>query len=230
MKATYSFDQIAHFRLLLEQKEVSPVLLQEFYDSGLLANLLEVREPKNLNRDAVREVFGLAPQNPPMPPLLEEVGTIVIPATTGQFVARKEFVLNYGSNAKPGLRIVYVDPELLDVIEEPVAEATLRYWRLTRPSLDGPILAGFGNRPDLAILLRQIHWLMKRQPNGESGPLLTNGRVNIFYLLGLLRAVGVYWGSASGGWLVGAISATHPVEWSDGFRVFSRNSSVALAV
>ena len=66
MKATYSFDQIAHFRLLLEQKAVSPEMLQDFYDSGILADLLEVRESKKLDRDAVRRVLGHEPLNPPL--------------------------------------------------------------------------------------------------------------------------------------------------------------------
>lgn len=231
MSATqYPFDQIAHFRRLLEQKGVSPERLQEHYALGAISDVLEIPNPKEVTpemRDAARSAYGLPPLNPP---LLEPVGTITIPALLGRFSAREKLVLNYGSTAKPGARIVYIDAELLDVREEPVAETTLSYAQLTHSALDGPILAALGNRPGLAIHLRQIYWLIGEQPNGEPGTLLNNGRANIFYLPGLVRVVGVHWLAGGGGWYVRACSVTYPDRWYDGRRVFSRNSSVAVAV
>lgn len=164
------------------------------------------------------------PAAPVQPPLLEYVGMITIPALTGPFVARKKFISNYGSAAKPGVRIAYVSTELLDVIEDSQAETVISYAQLTRQELDGPILTSLGNRPDLAVLLRQIYWLMEQQPNGESGTLLNNGRANIFYRPGLKRVVDVDWVAARGGWSVYLSGDGDPCRWGAGRRVFSSNS------
>lgn len=218
-KATYTFEQVEHLVGLAKQKGVSSDQLQDHFDVGILSDVFEVVDPKKLDRDAVRKALGLAPLNPP---LLEPVGTVTIPALPGRF--------NYGPNAKSGVRIAYVDAELLNVIEEPVEETAISYARLMRSSVDSPILAALGNRPDLAILLRQIYWLMEQQPNGEPGTLLTNGWANIFYLPGLTRAVHVYWNAGHDGWSVAAVPVTNPYRWHGGFRVFSSNSCAAVAV
>ena len=162
--------------------------------------------------------------------LLELVSTVKIPALAGRFSVREKFVLNYGKKAEPGVRISYLGDNfrswLSDTIEEPTAEATLTYFRLTRSEFDGTILASLGNRLDLVILLRQIHWLMEQQPNGEPGALLNNGWANIFYMTGLLRLVSVDW--SVDGWLVDAFSVTNPIGWDDGHQVFSCNSMVTV--
>ena len=233
MKATqYGFDQIAHFRVLAEQKGVPPERLQEHYKLGAIADVLEIPDPKKITpemRDAARQAYGLPPLNPP---LLEPIGTIIIPALTGRFSANEKFVLNYGSQARPGVCIADLDSNFKawfgEVIEEPTAEAVVGYARLTHSSVDGPIIVALGSHPDLTIFLCQIYWLMEQQPNGEDGALLTNSWANIFYMPGLLRAVLVRWFADDGGWSVGADSVEHPDGWIDSDRVFSRNSLVAV--
>ncbi len=167
------------------------------------------------------------------PPLLEPVGTITIPALTGRFSAREKYVLNYGQKAKPGVRIAYLDSNFQtwfgDAVEGPIAEASLNYARLTRSELDGPILDLLGNRPDLAVFLRQIYWLMEQQPNGEPGKLLNDGWASIFYMPGLTRVARLYWCAGYGGWDVFARSVTDPRGWRDGRQVFSSNSCAAVA-
>ena len=167
------------------------------------------------------------------PPLLEPVGTVAIPALAERFNAGEKFILNYGRKAKPGVKIAYLDENFQtwfgEAVEEPTAEATLSYFRLTRPELDRPILAALGNRPDLAIFLRQIYWLMSGQPNGEPGTLLNDGCAILFYVPGLARVVHVRWSAGFGGWHVSARSVTDPDRWDVGRQVFSSNSLAPVA-
>lgn len=165
--------------------------------------------------------------------LFQVLGTVTIPATTERFVARDKFILNYGKNAKPGVRISYLDDNFsawfLDKVEEPATEITIRCARLTRSELDGPITAELGDHKETT--LAQIYWLMERQPNGDKGRLLTNGWATVFYapdVNGVLRAVVVGWRGL--GWIMCATSVEYPSGWRDGAQVFSRNSLVAVAV
>lgn len=228
MKATqYPFDQISHFRVLVEQKGVSSDLLQEFYDSGLLADLLEVGKPKKLDREVVRKALGLPPLNPP---LLEPIGTVAIAATIGQFIVREKFVLNYGSGAKPGVRIAYLGLNFsgwfFDKIEGPKREMTLRSAKLVRAELDKEIRKELGVERE-ETTLADIYALLEKQPDGRPGVLLTNGFANIFYVRdakGVLRVVGVHWRAFDGGWVMDALSVEDPSGWNGGYQVFSCNS------
>ena len=104
-----------------------------------------------------------------------------------------------------------------------MAATELRYAKLTRSSLDAPILEELGDKAEAS--LSQMYALMARQANGQEGVLLTNGWANIFYVRdinGELRAVRVRWDGR--GWFVDAYSVTYPNGWYDGNRVFSRNS------
>ncbi len=106
-----------------------------------------------------------------------------------------------------------------------VAETTLRYQDLVKNSLDRPIIEALGGEAKAETSAAEICGLLEKQPNGEDGPLLTNGYANIFYVRdvnGVLRAVGVGW--SDGGWDVIARSVVGPREWGAGDRVFSRNS------
>lgn len=224
MKPT--LDQAGKLIELVSQSGRTGEWVQEhLVGSGAFSDLLEVNNLKDKDRNERRRFFDLKPLNPP---LLEPVDTVIIPALAGCFSARKKFVLNYGGKAKPGVLIAYLGDNFRsrcgDAVEEPAAEATLSYARLTRSEFDGPILASLGNRSDLAVFLRQIYWLIERQPNGESGTLLTNGWANIFYMPGLLRAVHVDWRARGVGWGVGAGSVSGPDGWCDGDQVFFRNS------
>ena len=154
--------------------------------------------------------------------LLAQLGTVVIPAITVQFVVREKLVVG-NSPIKIGWLGEDLEAWFLGKIEEPTVEITLRYAKLTMASRDGPIMAELGENKETT--LAQIYALMERQPNGEQGVLLTNRWANIFYVCdanGDLRAVDVYWGVD--GWYINARSVAGPRGWGGMDRVFSRNS------
>jgi len=157
--------------------------------------------------------------------LMEMVGTVAIPATTEPFVASEHCVL--GGDPK---KITWLSDLFREwfwgKIEPPMAKTELRYAKLTKNSVDGPIMDELGGVKETT--LAEIYALMKRQPNGEQGVLLTNGWANIFYVPdanGTLRAVLVYCNSV--GWGLLAHSVGSLFRWHGEYRVFSRNSSAS---
>jgi len=171
-----------------------------------------------------------APAPKPRTNLLEPVSTIVIPATTGTFVAKEKFVQDTGRKAK--VKISYLGDNLKSWFlsgkgktEDPITEQTLRYGKLRKSSVDAPIIAELGGNEKAETTLTEVFSLMEKQPNGEEGALLNNGWWNILYVKdqnGVLRAVLVYW--LVDGWNVYARSVGDPYGWYDGYQVFSRNS------
>lgn len=168
---------------------------------------------------------------PPTPSILELVSTIVVNATTGKFVAKEKFVRDTGCKAK--VKISYLGDNFTEWFlfsgsgktEDPTSEQTLRYHKLRKSSVDGPIITEIGGEEKSETTLTEMFFLMEKQGNGEAGVLLNNGYVNIFYIRdqkGVLRAVYVYW--SDGGWDVRANSVEYPYGWNDGDQVFSRNS------
>jgi hypothetical protein len=110
-------------------------------------------------------------------------------------------------------------------IEEPVGDKELRYGKLVKGTVDGPIIQELDGEAKAETTLSEVFALMEKQPNREDGVLLTNGWANIFYVKdieGVLRAVLVDW--SGDGWGVGARSVGSPDDWDAGGRVFSRNS------
>lgn len=158
---------------------------------------------------------------PSVAPLFAHLGTVTVSATDKWFVAREKFVS--GSAVKISFRGDNFQGWFLAKTEEPLAEIELRYAKLTRLSVDGPILTELGDKAEST--LAQVWALMERQPEGKEGVLLTNGWANLFYVRdanGTLRAVHVGWGG--NGWSVGAHSVANLYGWGVGRRVFSRNS------
>ncbi|TRZ64267.1 MAG: hypothetical protein D4Q79_01870 [Spirochaetia bacterium] len=196
--------------------------LQDVIESGFLADVRDANNIADVNRDKLRQFFGLKPLGPS---LLRFIGEVNIPATTEKFVARNKFVVDTGENAP--VKISYLGDNFqewfLGKIEESAAETTLRYAELVESSIDKPILSELGDTAETT--LSAVYALMERQQNREDGALLTNGYANIFYVRdvnGELRAVRVYW--RGGGWGVRAGSVGRPTTWDDGYRVFSCNS------
>ena len=153
--------------------------------------------------------------------LLSPITTVKIPAT-GKFFASDHFTVNikavkfawFGDNFKQ---------HFLHKEEAPQGEVELKVSKLKKNSLDKPILNELGDKAETT--LASIWELLKKQPNGEQGTLLTNGCANIFYVRdskGVLWAVGVDWRGV--GWRVSANSVEGPRVWSGGGLVFSRNS------
>lgn len=223
MKATFTFKQIGHLVLLVEQKGVtSGDQLQDHIDAGPLADVFEIPDPKKITlemRDAARRAYGLPPLRPP---LLEALGIIAI-AATSEFVVSERFVV--------GDKYRYISGNFkacfYDKTEKQAARTKLRYAKLTRAALDDEIRKEIGAELEETTLV-EIDKLTERQKNGEPGVLLTNG-ANIFYVrdaTGTLHAVYVYWSGE--GWNVNADSVARPYRWCGGHRVFSRDSSVAV--
>lgn len=216
MKPT--LDQAGKVIELISQSGRTDEWVQEhLIGSGAFSDLLAVDNLRDMNRDARRRFLGIKPLNPL---LLEHLGTTDVLATTGPLIVRDEFVIGVngvtclGENFKQ-----WFYPK----VEVPTAAATLRYSKLTRSELDGPITEELGGAVE--TILGHVLALIKRQKNGEAGVLLNNGLANIFYVkdaAGLLRAVRVLWLGV--GWSVDAFSVSNPHRWFHENRVFSRNS------
>jgi len=159
--------------------------------------------------------------------LLIPVGTTIVAATTTLFVARDRFVVNTGKKAP--VKISYLGDNFKDWFlrkeEQSFEGSTLKYGKLFRSSVDGPILKELGGEAEAETTLTELYALMEVQKNGEKGILLTNGYANIFYVrdaAGSLRAVFARW--YDGGWYVYAYAVTNPGAWFGGGQVFSRDS------
>ncbi len=187
------------------------------------------------NRGAMKRALhgALVPQTPetakPAPqPLLIPVGTVVVAATTTPFVVRDRFVQNMKLDAP--LKISYLGGNFkewfLGKTEKPFAGSTLRYAKLSRNSTDASIIAALGGEEKAETTLSEFFSLLEKQPDGKSGPLLTNNSwVNILYIKDVndvLRAVFADWNGD--GWFVGADAVTGPYPWDDERQIFSRDS------
>ena len=169
-------------------------------------------------------------QPKPTPSILELVSTVVVPATTGNLVAKEKFVRDTGRKAK--VKISYLGDNFTEWFlsvsgktEDPITEQALRYHKLRQSSVDGPIIAELGGAEKSETTLSEMFALMEKQGKGEDGVLLNNGYANIFYIKdqnAVLRAVCVFW--YGDGWFVVAYSVEDPYRWRDGNQVFSRNS------
>lgn len=152
--------------------------------------------------------------------LLESIGATVV-APVKEFMAKDFFKL--GTSA--GVTIAYLGDNFkenfLKKVERDIAGTTLKSFRLKEASLDQPIITELG--PKHETTLAHLWELLKAQPNGKPGTLLTNGCANIFYIRdteGILWAVGAGW--RSGGWYVYACSVEAQNGWNAVSRVFGR--------
>jgi hypothetical protein len=164
------------------------------------------------------------------PSIFELVSTVVVSATTSKFVAKDKFVVNTKRNAPVKISAVWDNFTSWFLsgegkTEDPISEQTLRYHKLRKSSVDGPIITELGGEEKSETTLTEMFSLMEKQKNGEDGVLLNNGYANIFYIRdqnGVLRAVYVFW--RDDGWNVNAGSVESPDGWDGGHQVFSRNS------
>jgi hypothetical protein len=151
---------------------------------------------------------------------------VKIPALIGTFPVEKYFVCDVSEKAI--VKISYLGDNfkkwfLCQTVS--VREAVcLDVWKLTKNSLDNLILTELGLGKG-ETTLDIVFVMMKNQPKGEEGILLTNGRANIFYIKDVsdvLRAVSVVW--LCNGWYVCATPVESPYESHKDGLVFSRNS------
>lgn len=109
-------------------------------------------------------------------------------------------------------------------IEKNVTECKLRVHKLLRNSRDLNIRTEITEEKE-ETFLAHIWEMLKLQPTGEKGALLTNGYANIFYVRdteGVLWAVDAHWSAFSSEWILHARSVERPHVWSSDSQVFSR--------
>ena len=184
--------------------------------------------PKETLTEKLMEIFGKNPPSISPEFLIDFIGTFIVPATTKPFIAREHFIIDTSKKAK--VRISYLGDNFkenfLGKIEESFAGSTLRYGRLKKSSVDAPIIAELGGEVKAETSLAEMFALMRQQPSGESGALLTNGYANIFYIRDKNRMLwAVYCNWDDGVCNVDAYSVDNPLGWGDGLQVFSRSSS-----
>jgi hypothetical protein len=110
----------------------------------------------------------------------------------------------------------------LGKVETDVAPATIRIYKLKEDANDARIIPEIGEEVAETTLFH-FYEMLKKQPSGEDGDLLTDGKDNIFYIkdkVGELWAVRCRWESDE--WNVYADSVTDPYEWRAGDQILSR--------
>jgi len=228
---TATLKQSTEVLKLILEKEISDEQLQWMLESGALSDLLDAN-PDGYDRDAYRKFLGLNLLNP----LLIPVDTVAVPATAILFVAREHFVMNARDDAPVKISCLRDSSEgnfensrfgrwFLGKKEQPFGGSNLRYGKLSRPSVNEPIIAELGGEEEAETTLTEFFILLREQKKSKSGPLLTNGRPNIFYIRdvsGVLRSVRACW--FDGGWDVRALAVADPRAWDDNSQVFSRIS------
>lgn len=135
------------------------------------------------------------------------------------------------ANAKRGDKCEISVADLLALVKEPpisgktetgLQSTTLAVHELVEASSVVSIIAELGDKHETS--LAYLWALLKKQPKGEDGPLLTDGYTNIFYIrdaTNTLQVVGVSW--SSNGWHIhafGVVDFAHL--WDTKDRVFSR--------
>ena len=162
--------------------------------------------------------------------LLKFVGTVLVPATTGKFVAKDKFMVNTLHDAP--VKISKVGDNFTKWFlcgdgktEDPISEQTLRYAKLRKASVDSSIIEELGGEAKAETMLFAMFSLMEEQRYGKKGVLLNNEYANIFHIpdkFGVLRAVYVRWNAGGWhvGWYVDAFLVGDSFKWLDGDRVF----------
>jgi len=158
--------------------------------------------------------------------ILEFISTVTTLATTTKFVAKDKFVININPNTL--VKISYLGDNFTNWFlsgdgktEDPISEQTLRYHKLRKSSVDGPIITELGGEEKSETTLTEMFSLMEKQKNVEDDVLLNNGYANIFYIRdqnGVLRTVDVRW--YDDGWYVSTHSVEDQNRWDSGYHVF----------
>lgn len=193
----------------------------------------------------IMAVSGCAPP-PPQHCIFMKSGTVAVAATTTPFVAKDHFAVNTKKDAAVKISQLSINFKswFLGKTEMPFTGSTLYYRGLGYGDESGEEIGGEKYETTLAELFS----LIEKQPNGESGTLITDGYDNnIFYVRdvnGVLRVVKVLWLTDGGGWSVyagnlrklrlrwsgdwGGDDSPLPLAdqdiWNDGDQVFSHNS------
>ena len=186
---------------------------------------------KNIGEANARAIIaGKAKVSVVMESVMTLVTTFIFQAQP-RFVARDHFKVDTSDKAEVKIAFIWDDfqSHFLGKIEEAVVEVELAVRSLDKDLLDKDIRAELGEEKE-ETTLAQFWALLKAQDHGQSGPLLTNGYANIFYIRdakSTLWAVNANWNADNGGWNVNANSVTNPNRWNAGNQVVSRNYDVS---
>ncbi len=156
--------------------------------------------------------------------LLKRVTTTSVSGAK-EFVAKDVFKPNNLGRIKFWLGNNF-QTQLLGKIEKNVPDAKLAISVLAKSSKNMPIMAELGDQAETA--LAYLYELISRQPRGEVGPLLTDGRANIFYIRDAnsqFWVVYTSWFSTRREWCLDARFVEYPYPWYGGRQVVSQVSS-----
>lgn len=170
--------------------------------------------------------------------LLVFTDTLRIPPAKTHFVVKDTIVVNAKKKnlSRDVVRVRYIcgdfEKYFLKMTEPRFEGSVLARYTLSRWSKDYWIIREAGGIEHAATTLTEVVALMKLQPMGERGRLLTNGKANIFYvrdLNGVLRMVLVIWWAEADsiGWNLcsDAGSGLEGGLWNAGSQVFFRNAT-----
>ncbi len=185
---------------------------------GGLAKLELVKGDPDFVPELFRYFDARAASRAPKPPILVPVTTFPL-AGSARFNPAEHYKLK---GTPDGVRITYLGDNfqrLLAAVEIDVPAVRACVHRLSKRSVDGPILDELGGLEAAQLFLAHLWQLLAAQPTGQQGKLLTNGWANILYIKGW--AVAARWHADSGGWYLYANPVTYPRPWHGGSQVFS---------
>ena len=105
-----------------------------------------------------------------------------------------------------------------------VPTTPLNVYQLSQASDDGPILAALGGWEMTKTRLAYVAHLIKLQPRGQEGPLITNRIPNSFYIednFGECRVVRCSWDPFFKQWRIESDPLMYPSVWGMGTRIFT---------
>lgn len=209
-------DQIADLVRHAVRKAVTDGLL----DPKLLQNIIEnggVLQAAML--PVLTKVVGILVDSA----LLEPVSFVQV-AGVEAFDAKTKFI---AATTTDGVKVGYLSEDFnanfLNKIEIDVSPQRIRIHKPRKESVDQPIIEELGGGELIETNLATMWELLKKQGQGQSGELLTNGNANIFYIRDgndTLWAVYCRW--HEGRWNVYLGSVAGPYGWIADDQVCSR--------
>ncbi len=228
------WDQANHTLTVIGQQEPTLADIKTLHDgylSALMQRIKRRRKPM-MPLSEFRKSIGLG--------VLERLPLEVsVPALTEPFDPKDKFNVDISETAtiKISGRGSNFESWMLTEVVPVRTGYELEPHTLTSDTDDEEILQDV-ERDDVDTDPAAIHYLVSQQPKGEEGPLLNNGKANIFYVSrkveeqGKIRAVRrvvcVYW--FDGGWDFSAFPLPSARAWSAGAPVFFRKSLGAVSV
>lgn len=159
------------------------------------------------------------------PLLLEKTAEFRVPAGTGMFFPAQRFV----ASSKPGCEVCigtvfdefqrrFLSDKKRGLEAHP--EMSIQVCSLTRNSTTVEILEHFSDGRVPLVPLSVVFEILRRQPNGEPGPLNTQGLVNIFFVedsVNMLQTVRTHWFGY--GWHIGSYPKSRTIPWISGAKI-----------